>query len=64
MRTYNHSMTDHDDQERATFTAMSESTQADWMKIAAAANAFNGDLANRVLTHLKMLQGRLRRIFR
>jgi len=57
MTPYNCAMTDHNDPERASFTAMTESTQADWMKIAAAANAFNGDLANRVLTHLKMLKG-------
>jgi predicted HD phosphohydrolase len=50
-------MTDHNDMERASFKAMTESTQADWMKIAAAATAFNGDLANRVLTHLNMLKG-------
>jgi predicted HD phosphohydrolase len=50
-------MTEHTDMERASFTAMTESTQADWMKIAAAANAFNGGLADRVLAHLKMLKG-------
>ena len=50
-------MTDPIDMERASFTAMTDSTQADWMKIAAAATAFNGELANRVLAHLKMLKG-------
>jgi predicted HD phosphohydrolase len=42
---------------RAQFTAMSQSTREDWMKIEAATIAFNGDLANRVIAHLKMLQG-------
>jgi len=50
-------MTDHNDMERASFKAMTESTQADWIRIAAAATAFNGDLGNRVLAHLKMLKG-------
>jgi predicted HD phosphohydrolase len=50
-------MSDHSETDRATFTAMTESTQADWQKIATAANAFNGELANRVLTHLQMLKG-------
>ncbi|HMD29547.1 MAG TPA: hypothetical protein VKH13_13335, partial [Steroidobacteraceae bacterium] len=50
-------MTDQSEMERATFTAMTESTEADWKKIAAAANAFNGDLANRVLAHLRLLKG-------
>src|SRR5258708_5734788 len=50
-------MPDHSEMDRATFTAMTEGTQADWQKIAAAANAFNGELANRVLAHLQMLKG-------
>ena len=50
-------MAEHTEMERASFTAMTESTQADWMKIAAAATAFNGGLADRVLSHLKMLKG-------
>jgi predicted HD phosphohydrolase len=48
-------MTGHDD--RANFRAMSESTQEDWMKIAAASMGFNGELPNRVIAHLKMLEG-------
>jgi hypothetical protein len=50
-------MTEHSEMDRATFTAMTESTQADWKKIATAANAFNADLPNRVLAHLQMLKG-------
>ncbi len=50
-------MSDHCETDRATFTAMTESTQTDWQKIAAAANAFNGELPNRVLAHLQMLKG-------
>ncbi len=50
-------MSDHSEMDRATFTAMTESTQADWQKIATAANAFNGELASRVLAHLQMLKG-------
>jgi predicted HD phosphohydrolase len=48
-------MTGYDD--RANFRAMSESTQEDWMKIAAASMGFNRDLPNRVIAHLKMLEG-------
>src|ERR1700691_3688302 len=50
-------MSDHCEMDRATFAAMTESTHADWQKIATAANAFNGELANRVLAHLQMLKG-------
>ena len=50
-------MNDHTDTDRATFTAMTQSTEADWRKIAKAANAFNGELADRVIAHLKMLKG-------
>ena len=49
-------MTEHPS-DRAQFKAMSEGTQDDWMKIAAASVAFNRDLPNRVLAHLKMLKG-------
>lgn len=49
-------MTEHPN-DRAQFHAMAESTQEDWMKIAAASAGFNRDLPNRVLAHLKMLQG-------
>jgi predicted HD phosphohydrolase len=50
-------MTDHSETDRATFTAMTESTEADWKIIATAAHAFNGELANRVLQHLQLLKG-------
>jgi predicted HD phosphohydrolase len=43
--------------DRAQFKTMAESTQDDWMKIAAASMAFNRDLPNRVLAHLQMLAG-------
>ena len=49
-------MTDHPS-DRAQFKTMAEGTQDDWMKIAAASMAFNKDLPNRVLAHLKMLAG-------
>ncbi|MBL6851992.1 MAG: HD domain-containing protein [Alphaproteobacteria bacterium] len=49
-------MTEHP-ADRAQFKAMADSTQDDWMKIAAASAAFNRDLPNRVLAHLKMLKG-------
>ena len=42
---------------RATFIAMTDSTEEDWKRIATAAIAFNGELANRVLAHLQMLKG-------
>src|SRR5579862_4442120 len=43
--------------DRANFRAMSESTQADWMKIAAAAVGFNRELPKRVIDHLRLLEG-------
>ena len=49
-------MTEHPS-DRAQFTAMKDGTQEDWMKIAAAAAPFNRELPDRVLTHLKLLQG-------
>jgi predicted HD phosphohydrolase len=49
-------MTEHPS-DRAQFKAMSEGTQDDWTKIAAASVAFNRDLPNRVLAHLQMLKG-------
>jgi predicted HD phosphohydrolase len=49
-------MTEHPS-DRAQFHAMAQGTQEDWMKIAAASMEFNRDLPNRVLSHLKMLQG-------
>jgi predicted HD phosphohydrolase len=50
-------MTDPSKMDRATFKAMTEGTQADWGKIATAAIEFNVGLADRVLAHLKMLEG-------
>lgn len=50
-------MADGSPTDRAQFRAMSESTQDDWAKIAASAVVFNRDLPNRVLTHLKLLDG-------
>ncbi|MEI9885575.1 MAG: HD domain-containing protein [Rhizomicrobium sp.] len=47
-------MTEHD---QAQFKTMAQSTQEDWMKIVAATVAFNKDAPNRVLAHLKMLEG-------
>ena len=43
--------------DRATFTAMTQSTKADWHRIEAADAVFNAGLADRVLTHLQMLKG-------
>jgi predicted HD phosphohydrolase len=44
-------------QDRAQFHAMTDGTQDDWMKIAAAAQGFNKELPDRVLAHLKLLHG-------
>ena len=44
-------------QDRAQFHAMTEGTQEDWMKIVAATIPFNQDLPNRVIKHLKLLEG-------
>jgi len=49
-------MTDHSE-DRAKFHAMTEGTQDDWAKIAVAALSFNRDLPQRVLVHLKLLEG-------
>src|ERR1700743_3436558 len=49
-------MTEHPS-DRAQFKAMADGTQDHWMKIAAASIAFNRDLPNRVLAHLKRLEG-------
>jgi predicted HD phosphohydrolase len=46
-----------DSGERATFTAMSEGTQADWNIIGGQFRGFAGGLADRVLTHLRLLDG-------
>ena len=43
--------------ERANFSAMAESTQEDWLKIATAAVPFNKGLGARVIDHLKLLDG-------
>ncbi len=43
--------------DRANFRAMSEGTQEDWMKIAAASVGFSRELPKRVIDHLKMLEG-------
>ncbi len=43
--------------ERASFRAMAQSTQEDWMKIGAASVAFRRELPDRVIAHLKMLEG-------
>jgi predicted HD phosphohydrolase len=42
---------------RATFTSMESSTQADWMKIGAQFLAYAKALPDRVLTHLRLLDG-------
>jgi predicted HD phosphohydrolase len=49
-------MTEHAS-DRAQFHAMTEGTQDDWAKIAMAALSFNRDLPQRVLAHLKLLEG-------
>jgi len=43
--------------DRAQFHAMVDGTQEDWAKIGMAAQGFNRDLPNRVLAHLKLLEG-------
>jgi len=48
---------EHGPQARAGFTAMADSTQADWMVIAQEMAPFQRDLPNRVLAHLKLLEG-------
>lgn len=42
---------------RATFRAMAEGTQEDWDKIATAKLNFDAGLADRVMTHLRLLDG-------
>lgn len=42
---------------RAEFTAFTNATQDDWMKIAAASEVFKGAHVDRVLTHLRLLEG-------
>jgi len=43
--------------DRAQFRAMTEGTQEDWAKIAAATRVFNKDLPARVLAHFRLLDG-------
>lgn len=43
--------------DRAQFHAMTDGTPEDWAKIGMAAQDFNRDLPNRVLAHLKLLEG-------
>jgi predicted HD phosphohydrolase len=43
--------------ERATFTDMRESTKADWQIISQKFVPFNAELPDRVLTHLRLLDG-------
>lgn len=50
-------MQDSKSMERATFTSMAEGTREDWEKIGAAAIPFWAGLPDRVLTHLKLLDG-------
>jgi predicted HD phosphohydrolase len=50
-------MSDHQDQDRAKFSAMTEGTAADWALIAGNAAEFNRKLPDRVLAHLKLLDG-------
>ena len=42
---------------QAKFTAMADGTKEDWMAIASHAAPFQRDLSNRVLAHLKLLNG-------
>ncbi len=46
-----------EEHERAHFRAMSQSTAEDWSKISSAAHSFNRALPERVLAHLKLLEG-------
>ncbi|MDX2238034.1 MAG: HD domain-containing protein [Hyphomonadaceae bacterium] len=50
-------MADGHSSDRAQFHAMAESTPEDWAKIAACSAGFNRGLADRVLAHLKLLDG-------
>jgi len=45
------------DQARATFSAMTEGTADDWQRIAASSLAFYPGLPDRVMTHLRLLDG-------
>ena len=50
-------MTVHEATERATFTTMTEGTQEDWNRIVASALEFYPGLADRVIAHLRLLDG-------
>ena len=50
-------MTDTRTEARATFNSMEQGTQEDWNRIAASNLAFYGGLADRVTTHLRLLDG-------
>ena len=47
----------HGSHERAKFRAMTEGTQEDWSLISSEYMAFARDLPDRVLAHLKLLDG-------
>ena len=47
----------HGNHERAKFRAMTEGTQEDWSLISSEYMAFARDLPDRVLAHLKLLDG-------
>ena len=49
-------MADGETGARATFTSMTESTEADWQAIIAASAPFSRELPDRILAHLKMLK--------
>ena len=42
---------------RATFTAFTNATESDWLKIASANEVFKGAHVDRILTHLNLLKG-------
>ncbi|MFN3513074.1 MAG: HD domain-containing protein [Phenylobacterium sp.] len=50
-------MADGEMQAKARFTAMTEGTQEDWMAIVRASAPFSRELPDRLIAHLKMLQG-------
>ncbi|MDP1632491.1 MAG: HD domain-containing protein [Caulobacter sp.] len=47
----------HDEQTRATFHAMTESTAEDWGHIAAASAAYGRELPGRLIAHMNLLKG-------
>lgn len=48
---------EHEPLGRATFTAFTNAEAADWQKIAAASAVFNKGHADRILSHLRLLEG-------